>query len=823
MARSSSRTVSYLVSAALPLYLVAQTLDTKTRAVPAAPPGTDTIVIVDVSGSMAGDLPDLRMHLRNALPTMVREGDTFSLIYFSSVGQCGALLEGVGFSDLRDVPRLHASIERLRPLGLTGFEEPLRLAGRLAETLRARRGANPLRHVVFMSDGYHNDPASRGVSMRQAVLDAVLEATRDGRAQQITTVGYGWCCDLALLQDMAAAAPCGGQFLHAEDFARWGAVLEAACQKRPEGAPRRRVALDRIPLGDVVFSLQNGEVTQYACPDGEVSVPETVDTLWYLAETPLQGQPLQDIAARYAATTGSPGDDCIPAAYAAMGLQAQRSNRKVVRALASALGDVRLVYPAYGCFGPQRYNAFAEVCFAAAADPARRFTAGFDPNTAPRPDAFTVLDALRALDAGDNRIVVEHDAFTYKPITRRRVAAASLISDDEAKRAAEVAAMIQAGADRSTFDDAIAAFRSIAEDRGTALSWKYVAAPRGYAIDGLVYGSEEANVSIRVVRRITVDLTPAIAKLPAELQARVPTSIEVDRYASYTVVTGRVLNLSRVPAILDAATWALFAQHGLVRGPHRDEPVVLDLAALPIVNDVMVTTLSAAETARRAYALDVIRAEVKVYNDLQKLLALPKVGLLAAWAEQAGIQDFDAVAVTDWLQGLGFSDRGYEPPSTSAPSTDKRRSWLLDVAVPGLSKLPSVADVRKKMAAVAAWQAAPKGKQPKLTAAEALMEPAVRQIDGFLKLEGLAAATLDASKLSVEVRDRILAYCAGKLAPLNTERKRLLFEQSQAAIVAICGGEWFCDLEPGAETVEIPIQGVKTAVRVVIRDVEIAI
>lgn len=829
MHRASSQT--FLVSATLPLYLVSQTLSAASAAAPAEPPGTDTIVLVDVSGSMAGDLPELRKHLKNALPTMVREGDTFSLIYFSSRGQCGTLLEGSSFSDLRDVPRLHAAIDRLRPIGLTGFEEPLILAGKLAEKLRACKQTNPLRHVVFMSDGYHNDPMSRGIPMREAVLGAVLEATRDGRAQQLTTVGYGYCCDQGLLQDMAAAAPCGGQFLFAADFARWGAVLEAACARRPEGAPRRRVVLDRLPFG-AVFSHDKGDLTQYACTGGEVLVPETVETIWYLSETPLDGVNLQDRARQEAGARAPDGPrvafDSVTAAYLAMGLQAQRSNRKTVRALATAIGDARLITAAGACFGPQRYNAFADACFEAARSgyrtgPSSRFVEGFDPSRAVAPDAFTVLDALRALDAGDNRIHVDHPAFAYTPITRRRVAAAALVSEADAKRAAEIAATVTAGAEADVLDAAIEALRALKEQKGAALPWSYVGAPEGYSIDGLVYGSEEANVSIRVKRRIAVDLTGALAELPTELRARVPASYTAERYNSFTVVTGRVLNLAQIPASLDDKTWALFRQHGLVRGPHTTEPVVVDLAALPIVNDDMVTSLSARVTATDAYDLEVVKALIKVYADLQKLVAPPKIGALAAWAADKGFEGFDAVAVTDWLQKLGFSDRGYDPKSASAPATDKRRSWLLDVAIPGLSSLPSVEKVRAKMAAIAAWQAAPKGKEPKFTTAEALMFPAIQQVDGFLAQEGLTAAKLDPDALDAEVRNRILAYCAAKIGPLDADRRRILFAQSRAAIIAICGGEWFQDMEPGAETVEVPLDGVKTTVRIGIRDVEIAI
>ena len=53
---------------------------------------TNYILCLDVSGSMAYDLPKIREQLKKKLPKLLREKDTVSIIWFSGRNECGVLL-----------------------------------------------------------------------------------------------------------------------------------------------------------------------------------------------------------------------------------------------------------------------------------------------------------------------------------------------------------------------------------------------------------------------------------------------------------------------------------------------------------------------------------------------------------------------------------------------------------------------------------------------------------------------------------------------------------------------------------------------------------
>jgi hypothetical protein len=94
---------------------------------------TNHILVVDCSGSMSSELPRIRTQLKNKVPTMVKQGDTVSLIWFSGKGQFGMLAEKVKVDSPTDLQLLNTAIDRwLKPVCLTGFVEPLRETLKLA-------------------------------------------------------------------------------------------------------------------------------------------------------------------------------------------------------------------------------------------------------------------------------------------------------------------------------------------------------------------------------------------------------------------------------------------------------------------------------------------------------------------------------------------------------------------------------------------------------------------------------------------------------------------------------------------------------------------
>lgn len=826
----TSRSTSHLVSslAALPLYLACQAVSTGVPAV-AAPAATDFVAIVDVSGSMSWDLPEFKRHLKNRLASLLQPGDTFSLLYFSGPKQNAVLLDQAevraGGAGLADVAAVHATIDRLDTIGLTCFTEPLDLVVDFAARLRASRPKSR-RAVLFGSDGYDNTSAgSSSAERRRNILAAMTRVA--GAVDMVTIVGVGYGCDQALLQDMAASA--GGQFIFATDIHRFNRDFDGVIGRRPTGARRRAVTLDAEPVDGVVFSVgEDGEITQFAAEGGTVSVPEDVTAIWYLANTRAG-----DAGTALCERVGVVPAVVLTAAYAAIVLFAQRARRKVVRGLVFGLGDVNFIQLAGTCFGPQRYNALADVALEAVRGRGR-LALGFDPTITIRPDAFTVMDALHALRNGrGNRIVPDDPRFSYKPITRRRVASGGVLTAEDVERSVATVAGLATGAEVSAIDTAIAALSAIRDGKGSVAKYAYLPAPEGYPIDDLVFASEEANVSIRLRRAITVDLFPVIGELPAHL-CDVPTSFETFRYQTFTVITGRVLNLAKITAILDEGTWAAYARAGLVVGPWSRKVVEIDLSSLPLVNDTMVDAIRAEDVVSIALKLELTKAQKKVWDGIKKAHDVRESSAIAKWIASAGVTDAtDTTLLTTWLDKVGIGDGGFSPPSVSAPSTDKRRTWMLAISIPGLSSLPSVNAVRTKLAKITAWQKSPKGKVPKLTFAESLVAPTVAELDTFCAANGIDLAALEdpaaapqgptAAAERETARAKLVGYAKARISVLDPTRKELLFELSKAAITVIAGGEWFSDLKPGDTAVEILHDGTKLACKIEVEDVDLAI
>src|SRR3954471_11865640 len=87
---------------------------------------TDHIVVIDCSGSMSYELPKIRQQLKNKLSMMLKEDDTVTIVWFSGKTQFGIVVEAVALRNAVDLTGVHRAIDNyLKPIGLTGFVEPL--------------------------------------------------------------------------------------------------------------------------------------------------------------------------------------------------------------------------------------------------------------------------------------------------------------------------------------------------------------------------------------------------------------------------------------------------------------------------------------------------------------------------------------------------------------------------------------------------------------------------------------------------------------------------------------------------------------------------
>jgi secreted protein with Ig-like and vWFA domain len=239
-------TTSYKIAS--DLFLVWETAPvTKTPAAPKPKP-TNHVVVIDVSGSMSYELPKLRTQLKDKLVHLLRDDDTVSIIWFSGRGEFGVLTEAAPVVGVKDLSKLHQAIDRwLRPVGMTGFREPLE---EVAALVKRVKNGNPF-SLFFMSDGCDNQWS------RAQILDAVKTAAAGLAAA--TFVEYGYYADRAMLTAMATKA--GGAHIFAQDFNEYEPVFAAAMQRQAVGDPTVALAIKGDPIGGFAFTLDRGPST----------------------------------------------------------------------------------------------------------------------------------------------------------------------------------------------------------------------------------------------------------------------------------------------------------------------------------------------------------------------------------------------------------------------------------------------------------------------------------------------------------------------------------------------------------------------------------
>lgn len=363
----------------------------------AVPAPIHHLIAIDISGSMYSDLPQLRVHLKNKLATLVGFEDTVSLIWFSGRGQFGTLVEAMKVKGVADLSSLHKAIDRfLVPTGLTGFKEPLQQVGVIVDRLK-EKAPGALFNLFFMTDGYDNQWTDKEI----LALCTMLERKLDSAA----VVEYGWCCNRPLLTKMAEAL--GGNLVFSENFQSYAVAFEGALGGKTKKIPLKLAA---APSDGYVFAVSGEHVLTFVPDaDGVVLVPEGLNSVAFFTNE--AGE-----AFDHAKHTDAH-------VFAALVPLAQRMQTDAVFSVLGALGDVALVNLFSSCFSKEDYNRFQASALAAAVDPLKRYAEGYDANAVPKEDAYTVLELLSDLASSDQNLFYPyHSAFSYERIGAARAA-----------------------------------------------------------------------------------------------------------------------------------------------------------------------------------------------------------------------------------------------------------------------------------------------------------------------------------------------------------------------------------------------------------------
>ena len=764
------------------------------------------ILVIDCSGSMSGELPRIREQLKKKLPKMLKEKDTVSIVWFSGKGEFGTLIEAEPVATLADLKAVNTAIDRwLKPVGLTGFKEPLVEVAALTTRVSAKYPANGF-SLFFMSDGCDNQ------WNRDDILKAVDKAA--GGLAAAAFVEYGYYADRPLLTAMAERA--GGSLLFSGDFDKYEANLTDVLARRVVGGKRIEVTLPNTDfVGGIAYALNDGDITTYAIDGGKVQVSEGTDKVWFLSPVSVAAEEINNIGSDPLAQLGDKAagtkteeefGPSTSATYAAVSLFATRMKPEIVKPLLKATGDVALIESYTNCFGKQAYSTFMEVAKQAAFGKGR-WTKGWDPNKVPRDDAFTVLDMLKLLASDDeNRVLMAHPSFKYSKIGRSRVDSNTVLTDDEQAEIDALTAQLSGLKDPKEAAKISAKISAIA-DKPEALKFVEDAAEAaaGYSVSNLVYNSDRPNVSLQVRKSGTVSLASRKDK-----PTSVPMEFATFIFRNYTVIKDGLVNVEVLPVKLSKSTVdALLKLHkdGLIpdnvisgakgklvaEGGLELTEAILNFAALPVVNGHMVKSVSAKALFEAEYAMTKAKAAQKVYNAFKKEKQ-PEGKKSEGFETQYG-----ADAAT-WLKAQGFTDySGFNPKSVQAESTDFYMAKELSVSLKGLSSLPTLKEVQKKLA--------DKGK---LTASQSLMAPYVSEVEKYL------STNLSTNKVKGDAADKaFITWIETKAKEQTAEVRKAMFGMAQTKFAVIVGQVWFSEwksLDENSMTIKVDGQEIEATV-----------
>jgi len=691
---------------------------------------TNHIFVVDISGSMSYELPKIRTQLKNKLSNLMKEGDTISIVWFSGSREAGILKEEVEVKSLKTLSDLNDAIDKwLRPVCLTAFLKPLQLVKELIGRIKTNR-PDGVFSMIFLTDGYNNDCPWNEVITTLKSLETDIVAS--------TFVEYGYYADTQKLTQMASIL--GGEKISCDGFDDFEPVFDGKISSEIGGGKKVVAYIPDAHLYDFAFSVgSDGSILLYNIGDGQVLVSQSVKELHYFSPVAVGNE--------HAPTTSL---------YAAIYVLSDKLLNDDAEKIFYALGDNHFYGMLVNAFGKQKLNAFKTAIKECVVDASKRFPAGQSTILPVPDDAYCLMNLIEDLGNTEGCLFYpNHEAFNYKRIGVKRVARGEDLSAADKKRLGEAKNV-----------EEISKITEELKEKNVALKFENSNPERGYPLTDLVWNSERANLSVRIV--IDGDVTLPENKFKID-------KVSSYKYNTFTLVKDGIVNVIELPVLFKPELHNILVKNG-VGFTMDDETVVIDLTSIPLVNRGMVKAISANELAKKEWELVKLQGDKKVYDFYRKEL-FPKTS--KSFVDMLGQE------AADWLKTIGITDyNGFSPLTDAAETTDFYMSVNLETKIKGLSSLPKVVDVQKKLES---------GAPLKLN--EYVMADALRKY--------LAQLESDMYKsLSEEQQKGVLkTYLTTKSDILNKQRRKVLQEIAEIKFALILSKKWFTEFKSFDENV----------------------
>lgn len=593
---------------------------------------------VDISGSMCGELDELRRHLKNHLVSdNINENTVISIIAFSGKNECFVVAESVKMNDLRDVKRIHDSIDKyLQAMCLTAFLPPLQEIGGIIERFNKFSGGEKILYsLVFMTDGYNNDSPYTDVIKELEKLEEKLSSA--------SFIEYGYYADSKSMAEMAEVV--GGQKIFAKDFESYKIEFDRILTQKTE--ERKEVAISEIKTNiafPFLFSVDGERILLYSTAyKKSVLVPVSTEKLYYFSR--VGNEKTTDGESKLK-------DDRETALYYASYVLSIKGKFFDSENCMNIIGDKHLIDMFQGSFGKQRLNELQGIIKLSAENPDIRFLEGKIEGYTPNDNQYCLMNLIDDLaSSDDNRFYPHHKDFNYN------YTGAKMVTKQEA--------------DIST-GEILACPEFVREY-----------SKNGYPLSDLVYNSERANISIRLRIEGKVNLPPNQWNIVS-----VPSFI----WRNYTIVCDGIFNFENLPVTLNDKTMKKLQKKNVRMETDENGISVIDLTSLPIINKKMVKSISAKELSSIEIELIKVQSLVKFLKPLTKKDYSKQ---LSKFLQHVSGMPVEALA---FISSLGISEfNGFSPRVEASETTDSYIACYLKTKVAKFSSVPKIDDVVKKI------------------------------------------------------------------------------------------------------------------------------
>jgi hypothetical protein len=721
------------------------------------PVSTNFIFCIDVSGSMSYDLKFVRKQLSNKLPSLIKDGDTLTLIWFSGKNQSGILKEEIEVKSLTTLQDLNNLIDRfLQPIGLTAFTKPLELTKQVIDRIKINR-PNTVFSLIFLSDGGNNDDS--WINVQKAMIEL-----RD-HVNSTTIVEYREYADSNRLTEMAETL--GGDKILAEDFDEYEVILSNKLSKVNVDSKKIKLKLE----GDLKFKFaftitDDNEIIYFSVDEqNEILINSNLKNVYYFSTDELTDNRFDGMMLinGYDIDYTVKKSPLAKLLYASIYALTDKLHNLEVELLYKHLGDVYSYDIFVNSFGKQKLNNFKSIIRECFLDESKRFLKGYSNNLVLDENAYCVLDLINDLSSSsDNLFYPHHEDFNYNRIGRKKQLKSvdNTISDDVMVKLSEFTDLVEL----KKYVDSLSV-----EEKVEDLKFEYYDKNKGYKVQDLVWNETKANLSVTVKYEGYIILPKNDFGIE-----KVDTFI----FRAYTIIKNGSLNLTKLPMSLNQETFIKLLGLGLIKSDidvdydiwSENKIVTIDFNSLPIINRSMVKDISAIELGKLEWELLKLQGDKKVYDYYEKLL-FPRVSV--------GFKELYGEEGENYLKSLGITSfNGYAPKTELAESVDFYIGVTFETKISGYSSLPKVIDVENKLKTDI---------NAKLKPSEELLKPAI--LDYFDQINSKIYLAQDK-----ESQDKILKVWLSDIKTQSVLNKRKIMQEiAKIKFGLILGKKWMTE------------------------------